>query len=392
MDDRQRLLTSLAAMGVKFPSQNKLPVDLLEQRLTKALDSAQQLSKMTKTIPLDPSTLKIWSSSMKPLVDATRRLNMTEAVQSYMAKSSGLTVEAPLFKNSFTDLRMTIESLGDQWDKGYKAFYIADSEKDVGFLLRVVNVYSLGEEEPIFVVLYSQGKAASGDDVVMGFSVHYTGVDGNIVHCKATEEEQDMLLRLLKMNSKRLVPEYDAPRIPVEEDFVISFCCRLDHCPREISEPSPVTQVAQSVGPRRRRNAPDATPSVIVLGNVNVKTGRTTNQCHRESLTQPSIVTTRFHSLKDKNNIKEGTLEPPPNLRGENVFLVKIQISGFGLLIYDRKKKLEVHVLRNGDPKGYAAVAKVSSGKPKIYRWAKRVGDRQLSVCLDVAPQEDVPW
>ncbi|TDL26562.1 hypothetical protein BD410DRAFT_763795 [Rickenella mellea] len=396
-------------MGVELPSKNKLPVDLLDQRLTKALDCAQQISKFIATIPLDPSTLTNWSPSMKPLVQATRRLNQTEAVQGCMADSSGLTAKVPLFKNSFTDLRMSIRSFGQYWDKGYKAFYIAGPEKDVGYLLRVVNVYSVGEDDPIFVVLYGKRKVASDDDAFMRFLDHYQDVQGNIVHAKATKEEQNMLLKLLDMNSKRLVPEYDTPRIPVEKEFKISFL--LPICPLSQGDIGTLTH---------------DTGCVICGTTTKTECSRchSVRYCSREcqssdwkdhkprckSVTDGTWTTLNFasvapgwfywtvnrydtlHSLKDKNNIKEGTLEPPPNLRGENVFLVKIQINGFDLLIYDRKKKLEVHVLRSGDPKGYAAVEKACSGKPKIYRWAKRVGDHQLSVCLDIAPQEDIPW
>ena len=98
-----------------------------------------------------------------------------------------------------------------------------------------------------------------------------------------------------------------------------------------------------------------------------------------------------------------GNSAPPPNIHGEKVFMVKIQISinpfAMGsLLVYDRQRSFTVWVMESADWELFDVVRQEIqdprgrySGM-KMYRWAKRVGDFELSVCLDREPKEDIKW
>ena len=87
----------------------------------------------------------------------------------------------------------------------------------------------------------------------------------------------------------------------------------------------------------------------------------------------------------------------PANIHGTHPFLIKIQqsIGGFDMLIYDRSRSFRVHCTPKEDPRAVVIIASLvnaSSTPGKIYRWAKRVGDHQLSVCFDRAPQQTPTW
>ncbi len=99
---------------------------------------------------------------------------------------------------------------------------------------------------------------------------------------------------------------------------------------------------------------------------------------------------------------REPTSEAPPNMHGDKLFLVKIQ-AGMGtettMLIYDRNRTFkEVFFFLEDDPETHAAVlAEIRGprggyGGLKMYRWAKRTGDRQLSICLDRPPTMPIAW
>lgn len=115
----------------------------------------------------------------------------------------------------------------------------------------------------------------------------------------------------------------------------------------------------------------------------------------------------------------QGTMNPttvtpdndaPPNVHGDKPFLIKIQkpltrVPGLAvsddvnvppsLLIYDRQRSFRAHAIEADNPQAYPkAIREVMMGKTKvkIYRWAKRVGDFELSVCLDRGPEPEPTW
>lgn len=96
---------------------------------------------------------------------------------------------------------------------------------------------------------------------------------------------------------------------------------------------------------------------------------------------------------------------PPQNVHGDRAFLIKLQHThGLGegsFLVYDRKRSFTVYFMESKAPDVFRKFkaeiegprgGNYGGGMYKMYRWAKRVGDWELSVCLDKVPQEEIKW
>ena len=119
------------------------------------------------------------------------------------------------------------------------------------------------------------------------------------------------------------------------------------------------------------------------------------------------FIMNRFDSPK-RMDVETGTgspnvTDPPSDIHADKVFMVKLQIAvntGSGIpksiLIYDRQKSFQVYLMANDDANAFgeaASAIKTTGWKGlKMYRWAKRTGDFQLSVCFDRAPEKDPQW
>jgi hypothetical protein len=101
----------------------------------------------------------------------------------------------------------------------------------------------------------------------------------------------------------------------------------------------------------------------------------------------------------------------PPNIYGDTPFIVKIQRmvgpspleirqgakTGSGImLIYDRQRSFKVYLAEAQDPVAYMKTIEVMSSFSlrviKIYFWAKRTKDWELSVCFDRIPDPMPEW
>ena len=93
----------------------------------------------------------------------------------------------------------------------------------------------------------------------------------------------------------------------------------------------------------------------------------------------------------------------PPNEHADRLFLIKLQggLPGMGppghFMIYDRKRTFQTFMQRDSDPARFVAVLTEMTASPrtkydgcKMYRWAKRTGDWELSLCLDREPKPDM--
>lgn len=117
----------------------------------------------------------------------------------------------------------------------------------------------------------------------------------------------------------------------------------------------------------------------------------------------------RYDNLADKaaanKRMTEPTAKPnpPTDIHGSKIFLVKIQTMlnkqpGMpeGIYIYDKQKSFEGYLLKEDDGEGYAQAEEETKRTGwrgiKMYRWARRVGDWELSICLDKAPEKNPEW
>lgn len=110
------------------------------------------------------------------------------------------------------------------------------------------------------------------------------------------------------------------------------------------------------------------------------------------------------------HNVREydpNTANPPPNVHTDKIFLVKMQPSLVPksaslrphMLIYDRQKSFQMYATKNDEnSEVYKRFEEEVTGPRggyrglKMYRWAKRTGEWELSVCLDKEPQEAIQW
>lgn len=90
---------------------------------------------------------------------------------------------------------------------------------------------------------------------------------------------------------------------------------------------------------------------------------------------------------------------PHADVHGPRPFLVKLQLGRDNLAVYDRQRSFsQVYVVRADGPAAFAdLVAEMAGprggfGGLKMYRWAKRVGDWELSICVDRKPETDIKW
>lgn len=72
------------------------------------------------------------------------------------------------------------------------------------------------------------------------------------------------------------------------------------------------------------------------------------------------------------------------------------------MMVYDRKRSIDGYFVESASEENKEAFGEFNyemkmspRGTPraaKMYRYAKRVGDWELSVCLDKLPQETIKW
>ncbi len=99
---------------------------------------------------------------------------------------------------------------------------------------------------------------------------------------------------------------------------------------------------------------------------------------------------------------------PPPNVHGDRIFLVEIQYNRAqdsrltdSFLIWDRTRSCIGYFFYDKDPRAFEQFREEIEGTRgevcgvemrRMYRWAKRVGEWELSVCLDRVPDEGTGW
>ena len=93
---------------------------------------------------------------------------------------------------------------------------------------------------------------------------------------------------------------------------------------------------------------------------------------------------------------------PPPNVWGSKPFLVKIQIQlcqdPTNAMLYDRKLSFRVFFRAEDGVDTFGELLRELRSEraelpgAKMYRWARRTGDWEFSVCLDRKPTVNAQW
>ncbi|KAF8066677.1 hypothetical protein FPV67DRAFT_1449840 [Lyophyllum atratum] len=421
--DRGDVLLLLDCMGIKLPKNTKISDDDLNKRLHQALDGAQRFHDLLAPVsPVNPATLPTWTSST-PLLEAVSRGNLKEAYQNMMDgfhRKPRPTSSAK--EDTFTEVRQIVLGFANGYDRGHKVFALNDKQGEwcivvraMASLLQIVQVFSLGGDPnvPLFSLLYRVVYRASNMTLHDHLGLMFRGAD--VVAVSTTDLERRCALKLFAMNSKRISSSYKPRRETMEADHRLTFLV--------------------PIGPLNMRDLGklNNSPGCEICGKKN--TSRCTQclsvaycgkECQREhwkehkgqcralkggtwhtiSFTMETggldyrFIVNRFDTMHDVQAQVEHTdpKAPPPNVHGDKVFLVKFQISlsQFGsdasMLLYDRQKSFQVYWKKAEDPRIFAEAEKAMGDKLKIYRWARRVGDYQLSVCFDRTPETDPVW
>lgn len=123
-------------MEIDIPFYSKLPEKDLKQRLKKALNASQCYSSTIPKGVLYPSRLSKWPDE-KPIHQAIVRLNSAEAARNRLAMMLGRD-STEMHKNAFADMRYSINTLVDNWDKGGRGCCLfEDLQETMAILVRV---------------------------------------------------------------------------------------------------------------------------------------------------------------------------------------------------------------------------------------------------------------
>ncbi|KAF7329239.1 MYND-type domain-containing protein [Mycena kentingensis (nom. inval.)] len=441
MLSRQQMLELLSAMGVDLPPKTKLPDAELDKRLTKALDSAQYISRVVPTTPFDPNTLPAWSSSQngkkERIGEAIKRHNVHEAGIVATSKAAGVE-PFPLYANPFQDLRQTMMALGMACDNPHAGsilpLIIQDAEKEVaGIVMRIVDVRMFDGETPVLVVFYRHDVAGSASLMeTVAWVQDHVNADRPIHNVTATLSEQEMLLRVLKQNSKRLAKSYRPNRTATESGFTLSFLLPIGPLTaKDMAKLNANNGCTVCGDPAKSKCSRCAVMRYCsaVCQKEDWKAHRTlcksweTATWHRISFTtrgcRPNGLfisnISRFDIVQHGDIFKNNDIasfsdpSPPQNTHGEMPFIVKVQVLTKDtrgpeelfntsrdpkvehLMFYDKNRTLDVLVLRAPETEAdYGKMAELvrRQGNPaKGFVWALRSGDWSIDVCMDSFPE-----
>ncbi len=128
---RQELLKALPAMDVSIPLSTKLSDEALEKRLRQALNASQVSSQLITKSPINIKSLHKWPLGSS-LYESVRRGNWQESMANYSSRMGGSsnTEASALSGNAFMDLRQTILSLANSWDKGSRVAVMQDEDHE----------------------------------------------------------------------------------------------------------------------------------------------------------------------------------------------------------------------------------------------------------------------
>ncbi|KAL6304709.1 hypothetical protein BKA93DRAFT_732547 [Sparassis latifolia] len=420
-------LSVLSSMGIELPATTKLPDEALEKRLEQALYAAQSLAKVIPKVPLHIASVPSWPSctsgvdETRSVHDAIRRGNFGEAVACMRARSVGAENAVDLYVNPILDLRQTLMCIAKLWDDGYRCCVVKDPEgQTFAINIRMLSVQRIDSKTPLLVMLYqsfAQNNRSPGLQWVQERMQESDAGTISLIH--ANELEGKLLLQLLAMNAKHLPPDFQPHRHAVERDFKVSFLIPVGPLSFEdlgkfnadtgcvlcgektTSRCSQCLSVLYCGQACQRAHWAEHKPTCRSLRGGTWRTVRFVNSMPGFE-GHYSYIFNRFNFNNKYTGLRTNHERyPPPNAHGAKAFLVKLQIglaNRDAYMIYDRQRTLESFFRQDRDLVLFAEIRREMDGPRgghagfKMYRWAKRVSDWELSICLDKEPQADVKW
>ncbi|KAI1792749.1 hypothetical protein LXA43DRAFT_1060444 [Ganoderma leucocontextum] len=426
--NRPETLQVLNCMGVELPAETKLADDILDKRLRDALNAAQYKDYLPS--PLSLPDLPPWpvpkGNEGRSLFEAVQRGSIHESRQIHAKKLAGGSAVPELFVDPFTDLRQTMMGLGKWLDQGLRWCVLQDREKEhCAVNVRILDVLEINDKTPALVVLYhafDKSTAKSGADWLKDqIATNPPEIGKVILNVNATPLEQRLLLKLLKLNASMVPSDYEVERRPGEQSFKVSVLLPIG--PLEYTALSKLNaNQGCAVCGKRAASRCAGCHSISYCGQVCQRADWPEHKVACRSLKGGTWHTIRLrasmpgmegmHMAHINNHTStslglergttvqpaDGSTPPPPNAYGDRPFLVKLQIGlggvgqGASMMLYDRKRTAQAFVHLDDDAWTFAELVKEMEGPRgghgglKMYRWARRVGDWEMSVCLDRTP------
>ncbi|PSR74746.1 hypothetical protein PHLCEN_2v9625 [Hermanssonia centrifuga] len=413
-------------MDVSIPPSTKLSDEALEKRLRQALNASQVSSQLITKSPINIKSLHKWPLGSS-LYESVRRGNWQESMANYSSRIGGGNTEASaLSGNAFMDLRQTILSLANSWDKGIRVAVMQDEDHEKC----AVNI-RINDKTPLITLVYQEITQENPWPGVQWVKDLIQTANGpfHLPNITASELEQKLILKLLSINAKHVPADYKVTKRRTEQDFQVSFLLPVGPlafedlgklnadtgcvvCGEKTASRCSQCQSVSYCGTNRYLSVEcqkeDWPKHKTKCRSLKGGTWHTLpiNASLPEFEGVYATHVNRFSSLtslpKTTTPSSFSSSSPPPNVHGEKLFLVKMQISIIAsegnLLIYDRQRSMQVYFLQTTDPALFALFKEEMDGPRggymgmKMYRWAKRTGDFQLSVCLDREPGEEIKW
>ncbi|KAL1741784.1 hypothetical protein HDZ31DRAFT_66589 [Schizophyllum fasciatum] len=419
VNDRERVIGLLQSMGVDFPLESKLADDVLERRLTAALNFAQDLTSFAKVMPFKPDEHPLWKESQsKSVFDSVQRANLTEAMLNAKSMQEGRgRRRVSLYKNAFTDLRQTVMHLAKNHDKGLLACVLQDEDHTEAICIRILDVRVLDDRTPVMNLIYATGASNALIQDTIGF-VQAQVNKGYVVRIKCTTQEQALLRKLLFVNSERVSPDFKPKLEPYEAKFKTSFILPVRPL-SQVDIGKLTSDTGCAVCGKKTTSRCTGCLSIAYCGQECQKVHWKEHKSFCKTIRGGTWRTVTFgqhfeiggkmmsavsvnHSSGQPNRPWSDKNEPPPNVHGDKLFLVKVQrplipdsSPNAMMMVYDRSRTFEGYIIRRDNPGVYEeAMAQMPerTQKLKIYRWAKRVDGWKLSICLDREPEQVPQW
>ncbi|KAK7052839.1 hypothetical protein VNI00_004158 [Paramarasmius palmivorus] len=414
---REEKLQMLASMGVELPLTTGLPEEDVDKKLRSAVDSAQYFFTLVPSKTLDPKSSPIWKRKL--LRSAVARGSIEETRQEAFAQATLRQAPFPEHERVFMELRDTISGIAHGVDEGHKHFLIQDKDQDSALGLRVVEVRKVGDGVPVFVVLCGRGTRNSALNHVLDWTINAFGSRKRVGQITASVQEQNLLLTLLNLNSKRLVSHYKPVRGPFEQSFILSFilplgpisqqdigrlmrssgcfvCGKKGDVVRECSGCALVEYCGRGCQRADWKEHKDACQ--LLSGGTWYTTKVDFETTLRRAPGGPGYTNTINvrDSLHAVPSPERASSSAPPNIHGDRPFLVKMQRplnSHIGpIMIYDRERSFTFFLNHEDDADSYRKAQMEFGLEVRIYRWVKRTADSELSICFDRQPPKPPVW
>ncbi|KIM39524.1 hypothetical protein M413DRAFT_447013 [Hebeloma cylindrosporum] len=403
---KEDILIFLASMGVELSKNTKMPMEDLTKRLGNALDASQQFDQLLGTKTVDPAEFPKWPGG--DILKASHRNNIQESFTGTGATSQRKKGPLSAKEDTFRELRQSILAISHCCDEGTKDIYYMDGDEKWAIFVRILRVYKIKNDVPLFLFVYRQLVANPSSPMETQMQSFPAESRATI---KVSELERRILLRLFEKNAKRLPPTYSIA--DGTDGAIASFVLPL--CPIGMLGLGKLTaNPGCEVCGKKTTSRCMQCLSVVYCGKecqtADWKTHKSTcrslkgGSWHKIKVNSPgaqlpySFILSRLDPTQGggKDTVSDGT--PPPDIHEGKVFLAKFQLSLSSnaipghMLIYDRTRSFQLFWLRKSDPDLFDEGVYMMRDKLKFYRWVRRTGDYEFDLCLDRAPAADPVW